>query len=36
MGKHYKVQWLDEVVDEEEVLARGDGDGGHGAPARQP
>ena len=35
-GKHYKVQWLDEVVGEEEVKARGDGDGGHGTLARQP
>jgi hypothetical protein len=28
MGKHYKVQWLDEVVDQNEVHAHVDGDGG--------
>ena len=32
-GKHYKVQRVDGVVDEEEVQPRRDEDGGHLAPA---
>ena len=31
--KHYKVQRVDGVVDEDEVQARGEEDGGHHAPA---